>query len=140
MASLGGNQVSGAGVVGASALVYLKLPHSSCRAEGKPLPFSSDLLVQPIVITIELNSIASVIINWSGTGVPPTALGLAQLQVKQEILSDNSDLLARRVDMNQNAYTFPLMYFAQQEVLVPLPATASLQSVNLTGKCCPCVC
>lgn len=28
---------------GASAYVYLKLPHNSCRASGKPLPFPSDL-------------------------------------------------------------------------------------------------
>jgi len=50
MASLGGNQVSGAGVVGASALVYLKLPHSSCRAEGKPLPFPSDLDITAVAV------------------------------------------------------------------------------------------
>jgi len=74
-----------------------------------------------------------VIINWSGSGVPPTALGFAQLQVKQEMLTDNSDFLSRRIDMNQNAYNYSLPYFCQQEVLVPLPATASLQSVNLTG-------
>ena len=43
LVNLGGNYATGAACVGASALVYLKLPHNSCRASGKPLPFPSDL-------------------------------------------------------------------------------------------------
>jgi len=44
IAALGGNPVvGGAGVAGSEAYVYLKLPHNSCRASGKPLPFPSDL-------------------------------------------------------------------------------------------------
>ena len=51
------------------------------------------------------------------------------------MLTDSSDLLARRVDMNSHACTVPLMYFAQQEVTVPITTDAqnSVQSVNLTG-------
>ena len=131
LASLGGNYATGAACVGASALVYLKLPHNSIRADGKPLPFPSDLLVQPIVITVELLAPSAVFVSF-GASVIPAALGAAQMQVKQEILSDNSDLLARRVDMNQNAYTFPLPYFCQQEVQV-LCQNGGAQSVNLTG-------
>ena len=119
------------------AYLYLKLPHNSCRAAGKPLPFASDLLVQPIVITIELLSANAVFIVQTGgaIGTAPTQLASAQLQVRQEMLTDTSDLLARRVDMNSHAYTFPLMYFAQQETQVPVQnATAgALNSVNLTG-------
>ena len=48
------------------------------------------------------------------------------------MLTDSSDLLARRVDMNQNAYCYPLMYFAQQEIQIPISNTTE-QSVNLTG-------
>jgi len=132
----GGTYASGAACPGAQANVYLKLPHNSCRAEGKPLPFSSDLLVQPIVVTVELLSANSVFILATGGGslaTAPTSLASAQLQVKQEMLTDTSDLLARRVDMNSNAYTFPLMYFCQQETQVPLIAQAGSQSVNLTG-------
>ena len=132
---LGGNQAIGtAAMDGAQAYVYLKLPHNSCRAAGKPLPFPSDLLVQPIVITVELLSPQSVVFVGTGGIITriPAQLAAGQMQVRQEMLSDSSDLLARRVDMNQSAYTFPLMYFQQQEVQVPLPATAQLQSVNLT--------
>ena len=120
------------------ANVYLKLPHNSCRAAGKPLPFASDLLVQPIVITVEMVNPQSIFIVQSGGGVltnGPTSLASAQLQVKQEMLTDTSDLLARRVDMNSHAYTFPLPYFCQQETQVQLgaPGLGQLQSVNLTG-------
>jgi len=40
---LGGNALAGAACAGANAYVYLKLPHNSIRATGKPLPFPSDL-------------------------------------------------------------------------------------------------
>ena len=135
--SLGGNAVSGASCSGATANLYLKLPHNSVRASGKPLPFPSDLLVQPIVITIELLAASSVFILNNGGGsisTAPAALANAQLQVKQEMLTDTSDLLARRVDMNSSAYCFPLMYFCQQETQVPIANVSGvLNSVNLTG-------
>ena len=134
--TVGGAYCSGAQCSAAQANVYLKLPHNSVRAEGKPLPFPSDLLVQPIVITIELYAASAVFILATGGGslaTAPAALSSAQLQVKQEMLTDTSDLLARRVDMNSHAYTFPLMYFAQQETQIPLVAQSGSQSVNLTG-------
>ena len=135
---LGGNAATGAACGGQLASVYLKLPHNSPRAAGKPLPFPSDLLVQPIVITVELFSPTQILTNQAASApytAGPTALASAQLQVKQEMLTDSSDLLARRVDMNTHAYTFPLPYFAQQEtsVAVTSDASNSINSVNLTG-------
>jgi hypothetical protein len=135
LASLGGNLCNDAQCSGAAAYVYLNLPHNSPRADGKPLPFPSDLLVQPIVITVELNSVPSLFVVNTTTpsaGSPPPALASAQLQVKQEMMQDSADLLARRVDMNVHAYTFPLKYFPQQEVQINLQAGLS-QTVNLTG-------
>ena len=138
MLQLGGNAGQGAALGSTQASVYLKLPHSMCRAQGKPLPFPSDLLVQPIVITVELFSPTQIMTN-QGASAPytagPTALASAQLQVKQEMLTDSSDLLARRVDMNSHAYTFPLPYFAQQETTVAVTSDAgnSVNSINLTG-------
>ena len=136
MASLGGNPV----VQGANqeAYVYLNLPHNSPRADGKPLPFPSDLLVQPIVVTVELNPLSAAFVAGPGSGGSiPNALAIAQMRVKQELLSDSADLLARRVDMNSSAYTFPLKYFAQQEAQVTSitgsTSAAAPVSVNLTG-------
>jgi hypothetical protein len=138
LAALGGNALTAAQVVAAvnpEAFCYLKLPHNSPRADGKPLPFPSDLLVQPIIITVELNSPSSVFVAEEGAGAVsglPTTLSDAQLQVKQEMMQDSADLLARRVDMNSHAYTYPLMYFPQQEVQINLANSVS-QNVNLTG-------
>lgn len=134
LASLGGAAATGAACSGAKAYCYLKLPHNSPRANGKPLPFPSDLLVQPIVITVELYPVQSVFRLATGsTAVVPTALSSAYLQVRQETLADSSDLLSRRVDMNKEAYTYPLMYFPQQEVQVALQPATIAQNVNLTG-------
>jgi len=141
VSTLGGNSAAGAACANASAYVYIKLPHNSVRASGKPLPFPSDLLVQPIVITIELLAFNQVLVNQSATAnlnltAGSASLAAAQLQVKQEMMTDSSDLLARRVDMNSHAYTLPLMYFAQQETQVQVTSTANITdilSVNLTG-------
>lgn len=138
LVALGGNATTS--VSGAEAYLYLNLPHNSPRADGKPLPFPSDLLVQPIVITIELNNPNSVFVDMeteSQSGTLPQALAEASLQVKQEMMSDSADLLARRVDMNSHAYTFPLKYFPQQEVQINCGLGSTTPSapvsVNLTG-------
>jgi hypothetical protein len=140
LASLGGTPVvGGQGVAGSEAFLYLNLPHNSPRADGKPLPFPSDLLVQPIVVTIEMNptSAAFIAVAGGGNGSLPSQLNAAQMRVKQEMMSDSADLLARRVDMNTHAYTFPLKYFPQQETQVQIPtgstSSAAPVSVNLTG-------
>lgn len=61
------------------------------------------------------------------------ALAVAQMCVRQEIMADSADLLARRVDMNSSAYTFPLKYFPQQMVSINLASSAAVQTCNLTG-------
>lgn len=140
LVALGGSALANGDVSEAEAYLYLNLPHNSPRADGKPLPFPSDLLVQPIVITIELNRASDVFVALEDTqqsGSLPPALDKAELQVKQEMMSDSADLLARRVDMNSHAYTFPLKYFPQQEVQINagLGSTSASApvSVNLTG-------
>jgi hypothetical protein len=133
--NLGGGSATGAALAGAEAFLYINLPHCSLRAEGKPLPFPSDLLTQSIIVTIELNPIQSVFgfITGQTTGAP-TALQVAEFQVNQEYLSDSADLLARRVDMNTNALSVPLKYFAQQEVVTRFQTgVVGPQTINLTG-------
>lgn len=136
---LAGNAYVGTAANNAFGSVYLNLPHNSPRVEGKPLPFPSDLLVQPIIITVQLLDPGALSPNgpWTpgvSTSVTiPGPLALAQLQVRQEMMADSADLLARRVDMNTHAYTFPLKYFPQQQVSINLANTAAVQTVNLTG-------
>jgi hypothetical protein len=86
---------------------------------------------------VELFGLNQILINQAGGGGPvpgtaPTQLASASLQAKQEMLTDSSDQLARRVDMNSHAATFCLPYFCQQETQVTI-AGAGAQSVNLTG-------
>jgi hypothetical protein len=84
---------------------------------------------------VELFGLNQIIVNQAAQAplaTAPTALASASLQVKQEMLTDTSDTLARRVDMNSHALTFPLPYFCQQETQVAISA-AGPQSVNLTG-------
>jgi hypothetical protein len=69
----------------------------------------------------------------SGSATIAAPLASAQLQVRQEMMADSADLLARRVDMNTHAYTFPLKYFPQQQVSINLASTSAVQTVNLTG-------
>lgn len=137
--NLGGNFCVGSACSGAEALLYLNLPHNTPRAEGKTLPLPSDLLTQPIVITVELNNISSIFAGSNSTAPSglPTSLDFAELQVTQEYMSDSADLLARRVDMNTHALSFPLKYFAQQEVLNTFSGTgvdwSAPQQVILSG-------
>jgi len=140
MLQMGGASLVTTALSGAQANVYLKLPHNSCRAAGKPLPFPSDLLVQPIVVTVELFAVNQILTNQTGgatapLATAPTALASAQMCVKQEMLTDSSDLMARRQDMNTSALTVPLMYFCQQETTVSFTSDVNngLNVLNLVG-------
>jgi hypothetical protein len=135
--SLGGTQAEGTALAGATALLYINLPHCSPRAEGKPLPFPSDLLVQPIIVTIRLKALSQVFVQQTGTSTGiPTQLSTAELQVNAERMTDSSDLMARNIDMNTHAHTYPLKYFAQSEFTNLFPPGVASQTgvnVNLVG-------
>jgi hypothetical protein len=61
-----------------------------------------------------------------------TILTFGNFVVQQVMLNNAGDALARRVDMAENAYSFPAE-FVQQKQLIPLQNTTSAQSVVLTG-------
>jgi hypothetical protein len=113
------------------ANVVLTLPHNIPCAVNKANPLPTDLLTQQVQITVELNNVAS-IYSVNGSAVAPTTLASAQFQVQQVMLNNQSDALARRVDMAENAYAFPCE-FTQQVQRIPLQNTANSQSVVLTG-------
>ena len=127
-----GGAASSAPTAAQRAYCWLSLPHCIPTSEGKLPPLPSDLLTQPIQITIELFPVGSV---WSAaagaTGTIPSSLSFAEFQVQQVILENQGDALARRVDMTTNALSFPVN-FVQQEVLIPLANSVS-QQVTLTG-------
>ena len=130
--TLGGNStIDQEHAVGQIANVVLTLPHNIPSAVNKANPLPTDLLTQQVQITVELNPVAS-IYTVEGSAVAPTTLASAQFQVQQVMLNNQSDALARRVDMAENAYAFPCE-FVQQVQRIPLANTASSQSVVLTG-------
>lgn len=136
IATLGGQTLSNAELaVDNYAFVVLTLPHNIPSAINKANPLPGDLLTQQVQITVELNSIPSIfsVQTVDGhLGVPPTALADASFKVQQVMLNNQSDALARRVDMAENAYAFPVE-FTQQVTRVNLQSSASSQSVVLTG-------
>jgi hypothetical protein len=141
--TLGGSYANGAGGaagnldVAQSAAIVLTLPHNTPSGVNKAHPLPTDLLTQQVQITVELNPIAS-IFKASSTAPAgtlaqvPSSLSKAQFQAQQVMLNNQGDALARRVDMSQNAYSFPAE-FVQQEVQISLANTAASQSVVLTG-------
>jgi hypothetical protein len=117
------------------ANVVLTLPHSVPSAVNKANPLPSDLLTQQIQITVELNPVSSVYSVLRSTATPPAAgLAAATFQVQQVMLNNQSDALARRVDMAENAYAYPCE-FVQQIQRIPLGTGAAFSagSVVLTG-------
>lgn len=117
------------------AYVVLTLPHNIPSAVNKANPLPTDLLTQQVQVTVELNSIPSIFSVQtvdSHLGVPPAGLTSATFKVQQVTLNNQSDALARRVDMAENAYAFPCE-FVQQVQRINLQNTANSQSVALTG-------
>lgn len=117
--------------------VVLNLPHSSPNGGlEKPNPLPSELLNQPIVITVELNSISS-IFNAAvpavagGNATAPIQLREGWFQVRQ-IHANDGGMLMRPMGAGAG-YSFPLKAFYQNEIQVRLDNSADQQSVVLTG-------
>ena len=91
------------------------------------------MMNQPIVITLEMNSIQSIFRRGSaGTnGNPPKQLEDAYFQVRQIHAIDRGMLM--RPSGPESAYSYPLKAFYQNEIAVPLTSTTAEQSITLTG-------
>lgn len=133
--TLGGNEANNADLASAqTAYVVLTLPHNIPSKVNKANPLPSDLLTQQVQITVELNPITSVFsVQGSPLVAPPSQLSSATFQVQQVMLNNQSDALARRVDMAENAYAFPCEFVQQVQRITNLQNTAGTQSVVLTG-------
>lgn len=136
LAQLGGAQCLTSGDFAGdnlNAYLYLALPHSSPNGgPNRRLPFPSDLLVQPIIITFNMNPVSSIFSTQSGA-VPPTALSYATFQVNQIMFNDSQDMLARREDMNVKAYSYPITFLQNEYNIGVTGSTTNPVQVNLTG-------
>jgi hypothetical protein len=117
-----------------TAYVYIKCPWNSPSAQEKPLPLPTDLLTQPVQFIIEFEPANKIFIAGTSPAALPTQFSSAIVQFRQTHLMNGSDLLARRVDMNSNALSFPLKNFQQTTFRTTVSATAGVPvQVNLTG-------
>jgi hypothetical protein len=117
------------------AYAYINLPHNSPNGSlEKPNPFPSEMLQAPIVVTCEMNSLPSIFSSILSTGVAgaPQAFSEAFFQIKQVHANDRGDLMVASADRNK-AYSFPTKCFYQNQIDVPLIASADEQSIQLTG-------
>lgn len=118
---------------------YINLPHNSpnCGTE-RVLPFPSELLNSPIVITIELNPLQSLFSSNDGdVSNAPTQFSQIYFQIKQVNAVDRGQLMKMG---EGKAYSLPLKSFYQQEVFIKVgsrqavPTVAKTDySVQLTG-------
>jgi hypothetical protein len=143
---LGGAAMSGAAVgsPGAGsfagdnlyAYAYLNLPHCSPNGSmGKPNPFPTELIGQPVVITLEMNYLPSIFSSVAGgTGSlagAPQALDDAYFQIRQVHAKDAGELMSMPGGKG-HAYSFPTKAFYQNEIQVNLSGQTTYQPL-LTG-------
>lgn len=136
---LGGQATSDAGfLTQQSAYVWLPLPHCSPSVVSKPPPFPTDLLTSSVQVTVELYPLATIFSIGPG-GLPatvPAGLSAGIFAVQQVIFDNQSDALARRIDMTQNALSYPCKW-RQQEIPISLgsqtPSASQVITTNLTG-------
>jgi hypothetical protein len=118
------------------AYAYINLPHNSPNGSlSKPNPFPSEMLMSPIVITVEMNYLPSIFSSAKAsdqlTGAP-TDLESAYFQVKQVHANDRGDLMVATADRSK-AYSFPTKCFYQNEISVPIASGETDINVQLTG-------
>ncbi len=118
-----------------SAYAYLKFPHNSPNGSlMKPNPFPSELISQPIVVTLELNPIQSVFSSAVALGSlagAPTTLVDGYFQVKQVHANDRGELMVAPADKSR-AYSFPTPAFYQNEIQIQCSGQAAYNTL-LTG-------
>lgn len=134
--TLGGSYLTGADFESANnwAYVFLDLPFTKATAEGMPSPLPSDILGSQVQITVELNATSTVIsVNGAGAiGTTLQTLNSGSFQVQQLLMSSRDDSLATRENMATHQYVYPCE-FVQQEQIVSLQTTSSVQTVVATG-------
>ncbi len=93
-------------------------------------------MTQPIQIIIEFNPYTNIFAPLAGASptVLPAGFSYAQANFRQVHMNDTGHLLARRVNMNENALTLPLRGFLQTTFETTIAAVANQPvQVNLTG-------
>jgi hypothetical protein len=117
------------------AYAYLNLPHNSPNGSlSKPNPFPTELIGQPVVVTLELNylkNIFSSVVAAGSLAGAPEALDSAYFQIKQVHAKDAGELMSMPGGKG-HAYSFPTKAFYQNEIQISLSGQTTYQPL-LTG-------
>lgn len=120
-----------------TAYVYIKLPHNTPSAQEANLPLPTDLLTSPVQVNIEFKQASEIFISNSlggaGASALPTAFSVATAQFKQIHFDDRGEQLARKVNMSEMAYSYPLKSFSQEVFRIQNVQGGSDQTLTLTG-------
>lgn len=140
---LGGAELTALGdytaVENRTGYAYIKLPFNTISALQKTLPLPTDLLTQPVQILIQFRRFSEVFFDYSvGQNASqsdiPTAFASAAVNFKQTHITDSRHLLTSTHDMQTEALTYPLRYFAQTSFRTNVSGAATnLSQINLTG-------
>ena len=114
------------------AYAYLNLPHNSPNGSmGKPNPFPTELINQPVVVTLELNPLQSIFSSINAGGAitdAPQELESAYFQVKQIHAKDAGELMGMPAGKG-SAYSFPLKAFYQNQIDIRVGSQNAVQAV-----------
>ena len=140
--SLGGNECKDATAFAQKQYAYIPLSLWCGFGDSISIPLASDLLSQPVQITVTLNPATAFWVQNPNPGAltgpaspPSTGFSTAYMQFEQLVVPDKSMMLANRVDMATHSYTMPIAGgFDQQEVVITnLNQNSAVQSVVLSG-------
>jgi hypothetical protein len=96
-----------------SAHVFLKLPHNTPSAQEQTLGLPTDLLSSPVQIVIRLKPATGFFVPVNGAvGAVPAGLESGYVNFRQIHMTNQSNLLSRRANMNEEALSYPLKYFS----------------------------
>jgi len=119
------------------AYAYLNLPHNSPNGSmGKPNPFPTELIGQPIVVTLELNYLPAIFSSNNALGDvsdAPKELDSAYFQVRQIHAKDAGELMTMPGGRSV-AYSFPTKAFYQNEIQVQVGNSAGVVALPTTHQ------
>ncbi len=135
---LGGNECKTLADFSTDQYAYVVVPiWCPPSDDGIAIPLPTDLLSQQTQITA---TIAPTSAFWVGPysgiggGLPPSSFSDAFFIVEQLVMADRGQSMANDENMMRDAYGMPLAGgFDQQELVIPLQATAATQPATLTG-------
>jgi len=138
---VGGTNPAGdfaAGSVKLDAFVPLNFPWYVATSRGTMRPLPTDLLMSPVIVRVQLNSLASILSGTTTSSPAPSATSVnwaaGSVRFRQVMMERQDDLLKNRTSASA-VYSFPLKYYAQlaQQQLIVAPVALQANTVNLVG-------